>query len=200
MSFQQRSEYHDKIAIPYVIKKLEEYGCSNVVTQGHEYDKDELRQLLFQRRNKIALLKRYKPDIIMEKDGELVYCEVKSDYLRHENYAIEFDSFATAQEHRKNGSVIYTFVDIEIVSKAIKKSGICDIDDIPFPARIYVPMRPDYKETLNYIQNNFPNVRPSLIEHNSGSGTAYFLISKTSKFLQEWNDFFSVNVEQLSLL
>lgn len=199
MTFNSRSKKHDQIAIPHTIEQLKKYGFTNIVTQGHEYDKDDLRNLLAKRRDTISLLKRFKPDVIAIKNDEIMFCEIKSEQNGYNNYAIEFDSFISIKEHSKTGPALYSFVTIDPHEQNVSGSKVCSASNIPYPSRISVPMRFDYELTVAYIKDNWPDTAITYREHQGGSGTAYFLIPKSDKILENWPEFFSIKSIQLSL-
>lgn len=153
---------------------------------GAEKEPWEYRQALHRQHDPTALMVRFRPDLHCCRHGLLsVLFECKSDDGRHENFALEADSFVAAKMWATGGAqVVYGFVDL-----AGEWMRCCFAHEIPAPREIRIPTRDECHRTRDRLHGWFPNAALRFEERPRGSGTAYFLIPKTSAFLRPFGAF-----------
>lgn len=184
--FANRASRHDNEALPLVIESFAKYdfGCQ---IMGTETDNPQARAALTSQSDKTSIMLRYRPDrFFTQKGNRSVLCEVKSEYQGRPNFAIEFDSFIGTKQWNASGRhVMYALVDLT-------KNTICCCwaGDIPAPESVLVPKREwDYEDTLARLTRENPEINFISKSFSNGSGTAFFLLSKSHKCLKPFDAF-----------
>lgn len=196
-NFKDRIRQHDEIAMQFVMNEFGRYDF-----QGHrmgtETDTDVLRQCLVGQDDRTSQMIRYRPDNIFVGDIALL-SEVKSEAQGRYNFAIEFNAYVAGREWNVfNQQLAYVCVDLSVNPY---RTYCCWSNEIPFPRKVYIPMRWDYQETYEQIGREWPHIDRQLKDYHNGSGTAYFLISKRARYFKSFDDFITLEVlnRQLSL-
>lgn len=181
-------QLHDTVALPAVLSAWESAGFEAHAC-GQEADTEALRSALCAQSDATSRMLRFRPDRVLVKRGvRSVLCEVKSETKGYSNYAVEVDSYLAARQWNAAYShVCYAFVTLT----RCKDGGTwrvgevvgCWANEIPEPSRITVPRRWDAAKTLARLGNEMPGVNLVPSEWRGGSGTAFFTIPKSSRFL-----------------
>lgn len=178
-NFRSRAWMHDTIACPTVDKQFSFLGYDSFVT-GAEIDDKRMMEALKGRTDQTSMAFRYRPDkLFVSPKGPSIACEIKSEFRGHDNYAIEFDSYAQTLKWGIAHIVIYAFVNIKRIDEMyFSWANYCLPDDISFPKKIFLPDRYDYESIESRIKGDYPNLGIDIVSHKKGSGTPYFLINK----------------------
>lgn len=197
MDFKGRSSQHDELGMQFVMDEFSRYNF-----QGHrmgtETDTDVLRRCLMGQNDRTAQMMRYRPDNIFVGDIALL-SEVKTEANGYYNFSIEFDAYIAGREWNVLGQrLAYICVDLSVNPY---RTYCCWSNEIPFPQKVYIPMRWDYQGTYERIGHDWPNINRELRDHCNGSGTAYFLVSKRARQFKSFDDFITQEVlnRQLAL-
>ncbi len=122
---------------------------------------------------------RYRPDRIAVKPGRgTILLEVKSEGRGSSNFAVEFDAWDAArmwnQDYRR---VLYVFVDV------LSRDIMACWPETLFPEKVFVSRRDDLLRIKGLLP---PGSKTLWYPSVSGSGTAFFLVSKSDlQSLQE---------------
>ena len=188
-SFAQRSSFHDGDASTRIAAIFQKHGW-NISVIGQESDTKKLSSSLKEKNDQTSLMLRYRPDKVATRPGfNTIFVEIKTAITTSENYAIEFRSWEFTSLWNPSGeNVCYVFLD----SNQENIPLACWGKDIPPPRRVRVPGRWDQNEQIKRIfkrlppdeQTHRPNVSIEVCNYYGvGSGTAFFLLPKTSNFL-----------------
>ncbi len=170
MSFAERIRQHDEKAYPLVRDALARYGFT-LHRFGIELNL-ELQKILQKQTDKTSKMLRYRPDFIAVCPGKKsILLEIKSENKNSPNFSIEYDAWEAAKiwnKHTKN--ILYLFVDL--AENNILASWPENLD----PEIIFTYRHEDE------IRLSSLNIKTKRLFTVSGSGTAFFLVSKKKLF------------------
>ena len=186
MSFDRRVSQHDEMAIPIVVEHFAAIGFA-CYELGTETDSKGLHSALMAQYDGTSIMLRFRPDRVFIKPRyRSILCEIKSEANGYRNFAIEADSFQAAHEWDSGHErVMYAFVDLSNGHVVM----CCWASDIPMPYRIFVPRRWDFDEQFQRMSIAYSGAVIEPKEYRGGSGTPYFLISKSSQYLRLFDEF-----------
>ncbi|WP_134642946.1 hypothetical protein [Ammonifex thiophilus] len=170
MGFNERSRQHDEDALGLVESAFRELGFL-VFPYGIE-QLPELQRVLRGLHNGTSKMLRYRPDRVAVKPGKgTLLLGVKSEGGRSPNFAVEFDAWDAARMWNQDARrVLYVFVDL------LSRDVLACWPEALSPRKVFVPRRGDLLRVKSLLPPGavarwYPAVR--------GSGTAFFLVSKS---------------------
>lgn len=198
-TYQDRVKAHDMLALPAVDHLFQLMGY-NHFELGIEREKKKFRDVLKNRNDPQALKIRFSPDRLYSHGSKsIIICEVKSEYKKSDNFAIEFDSYLQATKYSEDG-YLYAFVEINKWYSFFACSVVFGMaNNMPLPKEFVISRQhSDYRSFVTRIEKEFPAVNISHRKNMSGSGTPFFLLPKQSSFMVRPLVFFGSTKDELS--
>lgn len=172
-NFRTRDRVHEA-ALDRVVEAFGHYGL-RAERYGTETDRQELRAMMAESWNDVAIRMRYRPDLAILIPGYgAAHCEVKSAQPEYQDFVIEVKAAWAAREHgRDDPWAMYAFV--------VMPTGpilACHTSEMRLPAQVNLPERWDNLENRDWIARHFRGAWFKPERWANGAGTPYFRVPR----------------------